>query len=92
MMAPDGAITSRSKLVRIMTARTEFFETLASLSESAHLVQIFHSTIVRAHVPWLAQKGARRPGVRAFARRHLNQNPFENRQTGPSPRLSSHGG
>ena len=27
-----------------------FFETLAGLSESAHLVQMFDSTVVRAHV------------------------------------------
>ena len=35
-----------------------FFETLASLSETAHLVQMFDSTIVRAHVSAAGAKGA----------------------------------
>lgn len=47
-----------------------FFETLASLSESAHLVQMFDSTIVRAHVSAAGAKGGRtlrRSGVRVAA-------------------------
>ena len=50
-----------------------FFEALASLSRTAHLVQMFDSTVVRAHVsaagakggntarPWAARVGAFRP-------------------------------
>ena len=38
-----------------------FFEALASLSESAHLVQMFDSTIVRAHVSAAGAKGGRTP-------------------------------
>lgn len=47
-----------------------FFETLAGLSESAHLVQMFDSTVVRAHVSAAGAKGGRRmspSGVRAVA-------------------------
>jgi transposase len=47
-----------------------FFEALASLSETAHLVQMFDSTIVRAHVSAAGAKGGRMPrrsGVRAAA-------------------------
>jgi transposase len=47
-----------------------FFEALASLSETAHLVQMFDSTIVRAHVSAAGAKGGRIPrrsGVRAAA-------------------------
>ena len=47
-----------------------FFEALASLSETAHLVQMFDSTIVRAHVSAAGAKGGRPPrrsGVRAAA-------------------------
>ena len=47
-----------------------FFEALASLSETANLVQMFDSTIVRAHVSAAGAKGGRMPrrsGVRAAA-------------------------
>ncbi|MBO0717267.1 MAG: transposase [Rhizobiales bacterium] len=37
-----------------------FFEALASLSESAHLVQMFDSTIVRAHVSAAGAKGGKK--------------------------------
>ena len=55
------------------TLREAFFEALASLSRTAHLVQMFDSTVVRAHVsaagakggkttkPWAARAGASRP-------------------------------
>jgi transposase len=49
-----------------------FFEALASLSESAHLVQMFDSTAVRAHVSAAGAKGGstpRRPAVRVAASR-----------------------
>ncbi len=49
-----------------------FFETLAQMSETAHFVQMFDSTIVRAHVSAAGAKGgkkARRLGARAAASR-----------------------
>ena len=49
-----------------------FFEALAGLSESARLVQMFDSTVVRAHVSAAGAKGGRKPrrsGVRAAASR-----------------------
>ena len=44
-----------------------FFDTLASMSPSAHLIQMFDSTIVRAHVSAAGAKGGRR--VRPLAAR-----------------------
>jgi len=48
---------------RLSQTRTfeAFFEALASLSETAHLVQMFDSTIVRAHVSAAGAKGGRTP-------------------------------
>src|ERR1700704_6933715 len=49
-----------------------FFEALASMSETAHLVQMFDSTIVRAHVSAAGAKGGktiRRSAVRVAASR-----------------------
>ena len=49
-----------------------FFDTLASLSKSANLVQMFDSTVVRAHVSAAGAKGGRkvrRSGARAVASR-----------------------
>ncbi len=49
-----------------------FFEALAGLSDSAHLVQMFDSTVVRAHVSAAGAKGgrtAKRSVVRAAASR-----------------------
>lgn len=49
-----------------------FFETLASMSASAHLIQMFDSTIVRAHVSAAGAKGgkrARRSAVRVVGLR-----------------------
>ena len=37
-----------------------FFDTLAAMSSSAHLIQMFDSTIVRAHVSAAGARGARR--------------------------------
>ncbi len=37
-----------------------FFDTLASMSSSAHLIQMFDSTIVRAHVSAAGAKGGRK--------------------------------
>ena len=47
-----------------------FFDTLASMSSTAHLIQMFDSTIVRAHVSAAGAKGgkkARRSAARAAA-------------------------
>jgi len=38
-----------------------FFDALASLSNTAHLVQMFDSTVVRAHVSAAGAKGGRMP-------------------------------
>lgn len=49
-----------------------FFDALASLSGSAHLVQMFDSTVVRAHVSAAGAKGgsrARRSGAHAAGSR-----------------------
>ncbi len=49
-----------------------FFETLAGLSDTAHLVQMFDSTVVRAHVSAAGAKGGskvRRSAARAAASR-----------------------
>ncbi|MDX7954056.1 transposase [Lichenihabitans sp. Uapishka_5] len=49
-----------------------FFDTLAGLSGSAHLVQMFDSTVVRAHVSAAGAKGGkpvRRSAARAAASR-----------------------
>ena len=52
-----------------------FLDTLASMSSTAHLLQMFDSTIVRAHVSAAGAKGARRAGARTFARRLHHENP-----------------
>jgi transposase len=36
-----------------------FFDTLAAMSASAHLIRMFDSTVVRAHVSAAGAKGAR---------------------------------
>jgi transposase len=49
-----------------------FFESLAGLSRSAHLIQMFDSTVVRAHVSAAGAKGGRtvkRSGARAAGSR-----------------------
>jgi len=49
-----------------------FFESFASLSETAHLVQMFDSTVIRAHVSAAGAKGgkkAKRSGARGAASR-----------------------
>jgi transposase len=49
-----------------------FFDALAAMSESAHLVQMFDSTVVRAHVSAAGAKGGktiRRSAARAAASR-----------------------
>jgi hypothetical protein len=44
-----------------------FFDTLASMGSTAHLIRMFDSTIVRAHVLTTGAKGARRSGARPLA-------------------------
>jgi transposase len=57
-----------------------FFDTLASMSTSAHLIQMFDSTIVRAHVSAAGAKGGRRARPLAArevaSRRKSTQNPM----------------
>lgn len=57
-----------------------FFDTLASMSSSAHLIQMFDSTIVRAHVSAAGAKGgrtAKRSAARAAgSRRKSMPNPI----------------
>ncbi|WEX09296.1 hypothetical protein [Chelativorans sp. AA-79] len=64
-----------------------FFDHLAALSSSAHLVQMFDSTVVRAHVSAAGAQGGRRSGARSLARRLLDQNPPEDRFRRPSHRF-----
>ena len=49
-----------------------FFDTLASMSSTAHLIQMFNSTVVRAHVSAAGAKGGRKAmrfgSVRNFVR------------------------
>jgi transposase len=45
-----------------------FFEALASKSETAHLVQMFDSTVVRAHVSAAGAKGGNSAAKRSAAR------------------------
>src|SRR6202167_4486181 len=54
-----------------------FFDALASMSLSAHLIQMFDSTIVRAHVSAAGARGARRASGRPLARRLHYENPRE---------------
>jgi transposase len=49
-----------------------FFDTLASMSSSAHLIQMFDSTIVRAHVSAAGAKGGKR-GKRSDVRAAVSQ-------------------
>ena len=50
-----------------------FFDTLASMSSTAHLLQMFNSTVALMYRR-LEQKGARRPGARALAWRLHHEN------------------
>jgi transposase len=54
-----------------------FFDALAAMSSSAHLIQMFDSTIVRAHVSAAGAKGAGRAGARTLARRLHHEDPRE---------------
>lgn len=52
-----------------------FFDTLASLSKSAHLVQMFDSTVVRAHVSAAGAKGGKK-ATRLVARAAASRRKF----------------
>src|ERR687894_2756511 len=56
-----------------------FFEALASLSRTAHLVQMFDSTVVRAHVSAAGAKGAAHSSFGPLAGRVLDQDPPQDR-------------
>ena len=63
-----------------------FFDTLASMSSTAHLIQMFDSTVVRAHVSAAGAKGgkkAKRLGARAAA------SPRKSTQNRTPPGISS---
>ncbi|MFD0462882.1 transposase [Microvirga aerilata] len=66
-----------------------FFDTLAALSDTAHLAQMFDSTIVRAHVSAAGAKGAEPAGLGPLPWRLLDQDPPQDRlgwrSTGLSP-------
>ncbi len=78
-----------------------FFEALASLSRTAHLVQMFDSTVIRAHVsaagakggktakPWAARVGASPP--RSISRSILTacRSPFTSHRARRATALSS---
>ena len=49
-----------------------YFDTLAGLSSSAHLVQMFDSSVVRAHVSAAGAKGGRK-GTRLDAQKAVSQ-------------------
>ena len=54
-----------------------FFDALASMSLSAHLIQMFDSTIVRAHVSAAGAKGGKKARRLDAARRLHHENPRE---------------
>src|ERR671920_1914314 len=56
-----------------------FFEALAALSDTAHLVQMFDSTIVRAHVSAAGAKGGRTGRPWAARAGLLDQDPPQDR-------------
>ena len=63
-----------------------FFDTLASMSSNAHLIQMFDSTVVRAHVSAAGAKGGKKTkrwGARAAA------SPRKSRQNRTPPATSS---
>src|ERR687898_1153509 len=78
-----------------------FFETLASLSRTAHLVQMFDSTVVRAHVsaagakggkttkPWAARVGASQPRSISRSISMACRSPFTSRRVRRATVLSS---
>ena len=68
-----------------------FFDALAALSETAHLVQMFDSTVVAPMSRRQAQKGAGRSGPRPLAWRLLDENPSQGRSRRLAASLSFDG-
>ena len=78
-----------------------FFEALASLSRTAHLVQMFDATVVRAHVsaagakggkttkPWAARVGASQPRSTSRSISMACRSPFTSRKAKRATVLSS---
>ncbi len=66
-----------------------FFQALAETSQTAHLVQMFDSTVVRAHVSAAGAKGAAEPGAWAIAGRVLVQDPPQDGLRWSADRLAS---
>ena len=67
-----------------------FFDALAAMSETAHLVQMFDSTVVRAHVSAAGGKGAKQSGARPLTRWIFDQDSLEDRFRRPAHCISSH--
>ena len=67
-----------------------FFDALAAMSETAHLVQMFDSTVVRAHVSAAGANGAKQSSARPITRRIFDQATFEDRFRRSAHRISSH--
>ena len=67
-----------------------FFEALAAMSETAHLVQMFDSTVVRAHVSAAGAKGAAQSSARSLARWIFDQDTSEDGFQWPAYRIPSH--
>jgi hypothetical protein len=65
-----------------------FFEALASFGETAHLVQMFDSTVIRAHVSAAGAKGARRRSPWTFTGRLLDETPPQDRSRWLSSNLT----
>lgn len=57
----------------------DYFAMLAGFSETAHRVQMFDSTVIRAHVSAAGAKGTSGAGARAVAGWVRDENPFEDR-------------
>jgi transposase len=68
-----------------------FFQALAGPSRTAHLVQTFDSTAVRAHVSAAGAKGGRTVRRSPLARRLRDQDPPEVRPRRLAARLPPHG-
>ncbi len=63
----------------------DYFSILAGLDESAHLIAMFDSTVIRAHISAAGAKGAGKSSARSFSWRVRNQNPSENRPKWSAP-------
>ena len=69
-----------------------FFEALAAISRTAHLVQMFNSTIGGRMSRRREPKGAAEPGARAVAGLLFHQDPPQDRSSRPAARLRAQRG